>query len=308
MLIYITNGKIVILMALHTIAERFLHTKESKSYRKFLLVTVILILLSVSILGNQYYRTGEFFDRSIDLKGGTLITVNTNANIDILTLENSLKSEFGDVNIRRTTGIGTPSIIIEVTGDTDAEAVLSAIENYGIDTSVNSVQTIGTSLGSTFWSQAQIGIIAAFIVMGIIVFVLFRRPVPSILVITCAVFDITTALAFMQVFSVQFSLASLAAILMLIGYSVDTDIMLTTRLMKETDSPFRERFRRSLKTGLTETLTSIAAVSALVISAISPVLSEIATVLLIGLIADIIFTWTMNSVLLRWYMDKKGMI
>ncbi|MBN2101814.1 MAG: protein translocase subunit SecF [Candidatus Aenigmarchaeota archaeon] len=295
-------------MALHTIADKFLHTKESKSYRKFLIVTLILILMSVAILGNRYYQTGEFFDRSIDLKGGTLITVNTNANVDIIELENLLKGKFGDVNVRRTTGIGTPSIIAEVAGETDADAVLAEMGNFGIDTGVNSIQTIGTSLGSAFWSQAQIGIMAAFVIMGIIVFIMFRKPVPSILVIACAVFDITTALAFMQVFGVQFSLASLAAILMLIGYSVDTDIMLTSRLLKETDAPFTERFRRSLKTGLTETITSIVAVSALVISAISPVLSEIAAVLLIGLFADIIYTWTMNSVLLRWYMDKKGMI
>ncbi len=295
-------------MALHTLIDRFLGKKESKSYRKFLAVTIITILLSIAILGNQYYQTGEFFERSIDLKGGTLITVNTRAEIDILSLENSLKEKFGDVNVRRTTGIGTPSIITEITEDTDVEAVLDEMKNIGIDTSVNSVQTIGTSLGTAFWSQAQVGIIAAFIVMGIIVFLLFRKTVPSLLVITCAVFDITTALAFMQVFGVQFSLASLAAILMLIGYSVDTDIMLTTRLLRETDSPFAERFKRSVKTGLTETITSIVAVSALVISAISPVLSEIAAVLLIGLVADIIYTWTMNSVLLRWYMDKKGMI
>ncbi len=308
MLIYITNGKIVILMSLHKIADIFMHTKESKGYRKFLIVTAILILMSVAILGSRYYQTGELFDRSIDLKGGTLITVNTNANVDIIELENLLKVKFGDVNVRRTTGIGTPAIIVEFSGEVDAEAILAEMKNSGIDTSVNSVQTIGTSLGSAFWSQAQIGIVSAFIIMGIIVFILFRRPVPSILVIICAVFDITTALAFMQVFGVQFSLASLAAILMLIGYSVDTDIMLTSRLLKETDAPFAERFRRSLKTGLTETITSIVAVSALVISAISPVLSEIAAVLLIGLVADIIYTWTMNSVLLRWYMDKKGMI
>ncbi len=290
------------------IVEHFLGKKETKSYRKFLVVTIITILLSIVILAAQYAQTGEFFERSIDLKGGTLVTVNTHDDVDSISLENSLKAKFGDVNVRRTTGIGTPAVIVEITEDADPEAVLVEMKNLGIDTSVNSIQTIGTSLGTSFWSQAQIGIILAFIVMGIIVFIIFRKTVPSLLVITCAVFDIITALAFMQVFGVQFSLASLAALLMLIGYSVDTDIMLTTRLMKETDAPFAERFRNSLKTGLTETLTSIVAVSALVISAISPVLSEIAAVLLIGLTADIIYTWTMNSVLLRWHMDNKGLI
>lgn len=293
---------------INTFINRLTGKKESRNYRKFIVVPALLILLSVAILLSNYSATGDWFDRSIELKGGTLITVNTNSPADIIELEGALSEKFGDVSIRRTQGVGKPSIIIEADENVDTEAVLSELESRGIDTSINSVQTIGTSLGTSFWSQAQFGIIAAFIVMGIIVFILFRKGVPSILVITCAVFDIVTALAFMQVFGVQFSLASLAALLMLIGYSVDTDIMLTTRLIRESDEPFMTRFGGALKTGLTETITSIVAVSALVIASISPVLTEIATVLLIGLVADIIYTWTMNSVLLRWHMESKGLV
>ena len=43
-----------------------------------------------------------------------------------------------------------------------------------------------------------------------------------------------------------------------------------------------------------------------VIYGVSTVLNEIAAVLLIGLIADLLFTWLQNSVILRWYVKRKG--
>jgi preprotein translocase subunit SecF len=122
-----------------------------------------------------------------------------------------------------------------------------------------------------------------------------------------AMSDILMTLAFMQVLGVDLSLAGLAALLMLIGYSVDTDIMLTSRLLKESeDRTMKEKLRRAIKTGLTMTLTTIGALIALLLSAISPVLSQIATVLLIGLVFDIMNTWLMNSVILKWYCERKG--
>jgi preprotein translocase subunit SecF len=54
------------------------------------------------------------------------------------------------------------------------------------------------------------------------------------------------------------------------------------------------------------TLTTIGALAALLVSYISPVLSQIASVLIIGLVMDMIFTWLQNSVMLRWYCEKKG--
>ncbi|MCK4531281.1 MAG: preprotein translocase subunit SecF, partial [Candidatus Aenigmarchaeota archaeon] len=165
------------------------------------------------------------------------------------------------------------------------------------------------SLGMAFWLQAQLAIIIAFIFMGIIVFVIFRTFIPSIAVIMSAMSDILITLAFMQVFGIELSLAGLAALLMLVGYSVDTDIMLTSRLLRESEEKtLADKMKRALKTGLTMTFTSIGALAALLLSAISPVLSQIAMVLLIGLSFDIMNTWLMNSVILRWYCEKRGLI
>lgn len=280
-----------------------------KNYRIFLLVPLIVLLLSVAILVNQYNQTGEWFKRSIELKGGMLITINTEERLDITNIEDQLKSKFHPINVREIRSFEGYGTIIETSSEIEPDEILSELASLGINTDDSSIESIGPSLGMAFWLQAQLAIIIAFIFMGIIVFVIFRTFVPSIAVIMSAMSDILITLAFMQVFGIELSLAGLAALLMLVGYSVDTDIMLTSRLLRESEEKtLADKMKRALKTGLTMTLTSIGALAALLLSAISPVLSQIAMVLLIGLSFDIMNTWLMNSVILRWYCEKRGLI
>lgn len=279
------------------------------NYKFLLVVPLFLLLLSAGILINQYSQTGEWFLRSIELRGGTSITINTAEKLNLGQIETHLKTKFHPIQVREIRSLEGYGTIIETSSEVDVDEILAEISYLGIDTSDNSIESIGPSLGMTFWSQAQIAIITAFIFMGIIVFVIFRTFVPSLAVIMSAMSDILITLAFMQIFGIELSLAGLAALLMLIGYSVDTDIMLTSRLLKESEEKtLNQKLKRALKTGLTMTLTSIGALSALLLSAISPVLSQIALVLLIGLVFDIMNTWLMNSVILRWYVERKGLI
>lgn len=279
------------------------------NYRVLLVVPIIFLLTSVGILLNQYNQTGEWFHRSIELKGGTLITINTKNRLDTANMEAELRKKFTPIDVREIRSFEGYATVIETSSEIDTDKILDELKVMGIETEDISIETIGPSLGATFWSQAQLAIMIAFIFMGIIVFVIFRTFVPSIAVIMSAMSDILVTLGLIQVFGIELSLAGLAALLMLIGYSVDTDIMLTSRLLKESeDKTLSEKIRRSLKTGLTMTLTSIAALTALLLSSISPVLSQIATILLVGLVIDIMNTWLMNSIMLKWYCERRGLI
>ena len=279
------------------------------NYKILLTVPLLVLALSVAILLVRYNQTGEWFGRSIELKGGTLITINTQERLNAGEIEDVLKKKFQPVHVREITSFEGYGTVIETSTDVDHEEILSELRSMGIDTRDSSIEIIGPSLGASFWVQAQTAIGIAFIFMGIIVFVIFRTFVPSIAVIMSALSDIVMTLAFMQVFGIDLSLAGLAALLMLIGYSVDTDIMLTSRLLKESEEKtLARKLRRALKTGLTMTLTSVGALAALLVSAVSPVLSQIALVLLMGLLFDIMNTWLMNSVILRWYCERKGLI
>ncbi|MBE6494560.1 MAG: protein translocase subunit SecF, partial [Methanosphaera stadtmanae] len=105
--------------------------------------------------------------------------------------------------------------------------------------------------------------------------------------------------------------ASVGALLMLIGYSVDTDILLTTRLLRRHEGSVEDRAEEACKTGLT---LSIAAISSMVVLYLvvklfipsAQVLEDISGVLLIGLLSDILATWFMNLGILKLYMQRGG--
>ena len=114
----------------------------------------------------------------------------------------------------------------------------------------------------------------------------------------------------MSLFGIPLSLASVGALLMLIGYSVDTDILLTTRVLKRREGTINERAIDAMKTGFTMAAAAIGSMVALYLVVVylmpyAQVLGEIAAVLIIGLVADVMVTWLMNLGILRWYMEGR---
>jgi preprotein translocase subunit SecF len=279
---------------------------SKNAYKKAMLITIGLFLFSAAILANSYVQKGEFFARSIELRGGTIVTVNTNSAINANTISSNLSKEFGEVSISIFSGFGGSGFQVTSGSETNTSLLLQRVREMGIDVKSYSTATMGPALSESFWFQAQLAIILALVMMGIVVFAVFRVPAPSAMVIICAIADLIETIAFMQVFGIQLSLAGLAALLMLIGYSVDSDILLTNRLLRNTGE-MKEKTKGAIKTGLTMSLTTVGALTALLLTGISPVLSQIASILLIGMFLDMVNTWIQNYGLLRWYMEKKGM-
>ncbi|MBS3083138.1 hypothetical protein J4454_04325 [Candidatus Pacearchaeota archaeon] len=146
--------------------------------------------------------------------------------------------------------------------------------------------------------------IIAFLFMAVVVIILFRAFVPAFAVIFAAFADILGTFTVLSILDVKISTAGIAAFLMLIGYSVDTDILLTARVLKRREKPFYERFTEAMKTGLTMTFASFAAFLIAYIFVLSPILKEIFLILTIGLLFDTINTWMFNASILKIYLDK----
>jgi preprotein translocase subunit SecF len=90
---------------------------------------------------------------------------------------------------------------------------------------------------------------------------------------------------------------------MLIGYSVDSDILLNNHILRRRGS-FYESTYRAMETGVTMTVTSISAMVVMyIVSSLFqiPLLPDLAIVLVFGLVADLMNTYMMNLSLLRWY-------
>ncbi|MFH0808043.1 MAG: hypothetical protein V1888_00265 [archaeon] len=133
-----------------------------------------------------------------------------------------------------------------------------------------------------------------------------KTSVPAFAIMLCAFTSIIMTLATINFFGMQMSTAGIVAFLMLIGYSVDTDILLTTRLLKRKESVNKSIFG-AFKTGTTMTITSIIAITTALIAIYSfeSVLNQIFTILLIGLGFDLLNTWVTNASIIKWYVQSK---
>jgi preprotein translocase subunit SecF len=184
---------------------------------------------------------------------------------------------------------------------TDTATIESQAEGAGYE--VESIQGRSASFGGDSQRQALIGIVVAFLGMSVLVFLLFRTFVPSIAVVASAFSDIVIPVALMNVFGIELSLGTVAALLMLIGYSVDSDLLLNNHVLRRRGD-FYESTYRAMRTGVTMTLTSISAMTAMTIVATFfgiELLSSIGLILVFGLVADLMNTYLLNVSLLRYY-------
>lgn len=130
--------------------------------------------------------------------------------------------------------------------------------------------------------------------------------VPSGAVILAAASTILFTLAAINLLGVRLSTAGVAAFLMIIGYSVDTDILLSTRVLKAgaTDQSVQDRLWGAFKTGITMQGTTTVAVLVAYLFATSEVITQIMLILLIGMVGDILFTWLQNAGIIYWYVNR----
>ncbi len=284
---------------------------HDKHYKTLLVIPLILLVLSIGYLFYFYQIHGDFIKKDISLTGGTTITIN-NPNINSETIKKDLASKLESLDTRQVYDIISnqqKAIIIETTtGAEESKLIVEEYLGYKLDDENSSVEFTGSTLSEGFYNQLIIALLIAFALMSLVVFVIFRSFVPSAAVIFSCFADIVMALATANFLGMEISSAGIVAFLMLIGYSVDTDILLTNRVLKGSDSDsLNKKIFGSFKTGVTMTIIAIISVlsALLVIQSFSEVLSQIFTIILIGLFFDLINTWVTNVSILKWHMINK---
>lgn len=279
-------------------------------YKILLLIPVIIMLLSLVYLGIFYSKNHDFINKDVTLSGGTTITINGDMNTD--KLESQLKSKFLDINFRELTDLTTgKTIAFVIESSAQSDILKSAIEEilgYKLTDQNSSIEFTGPTLSTNFYKQLIIALIISFILMSIVIFALFRTFIPSIAVIFAAFADIAMTLALIDFLGIKISAAGIAAFLMLIGYSVDTDILLTTRAIKKTGGTLNKRIFGAFKTGIFMTATALVAIlpAFFIVTGLPDSFRQIFLILALGLFADIINTWLTNASIIKWYCDKKG--
>ncbi len=283
---------------------------HDKNYKKLLLIPIILILLSVVYMFVFYSNNGDFINRDVSLTGGTSVTIYEQMEVESVledlspSLESLTVREIYDLITRE-----QKAIIIETTSDSGTtREVIEDYLGYELSMENSSFEFTGSSLSESFFRQLLIAILLAFIFMAIVVFLIFRTFIPSAAIVLAAFADIFMTLTLFNILGMKMSSAGIVAFLMLIGYSVDTDILLTNRVLKRREGTLNQRIFSAFKTGITMTLTSLFAVlfALLVVRSFSVVLTDIFTILVVGLSFDLLNTWITNVSIIKWYVKRKN--
>ena len=274
--------------------------------RQLILIPLVVFVLSLLLLTFMITSSGAPVKLGMEFKGGTMIAVTTQETTDSLELKYSdyLIIDARSAGERVVMQFGPMDNIQQRSLEDDVMSAYSNVE----------IKQIGAVYGSALQDQALKAVIISFLGMAAVVFLIFRTVVPSFAVVLSALSDITIAAAFMNLAGIELTLGTVAALLMLIGYSVDSDILLTTRLLKRRGTT-EEKVTRAMQTGITMTTTTLAAVVVMYLvstylylfsSSLSQMslLSDISIVLIFGLAADIMNTWLLNTGILRWHIEK----
>ena len=272
--------------------------KMMENHKILIAIPIILALLSLVLIGFNGLEQG------VDLKGGSQAELQLLGSVTPGELESTLDSQLNTNNIKVTSN-GNNKVTVELENNINSSTFTSAIDGKA---KVISYNEIGPVLSEEAMGQIYIAMIFAFLFMAVTVFIVFREPVPSVAIILAALCDILIALGGMSLLKIPLSIASVGALLMLIGYSVDTDILLTTRLLKRREGTVEQRAKNAMYTGLTMSFAAIAAMGILYVVTVlimpeATTLSNISAVLVIGLIGDILSTWLMNLGILKTYID-----
>jgi preprotein translocase subunit SecF len=274
--------------------------------KQIMLIPIAIIVLALISLGVTYLSTGSPVKLGIEFTGGTLVTVPATESEEVVA------TQFARYPLADIRNIGSRYMLQFGPMSESDYSQLAKLTNSKYENA--EIRHMGPIYSKELQAQVIKYLPLSFLLMAIVVFLVFREPMISLLVVICALADILTAAASMNITGVQLSLGTVAALLMLIGYSVDTDILLSMRVLQRKGT-VEEKIKGAMGTGLTMTGTTIAAVISLIIISnflylIVPsftrmdIIADMTTVLIFGLAADIFNTWVTNAQGLRWYMNR----
>ena len=211
------------------------------------IVSGVFILLSITSLVTRGLNPG------LDFTGGMLIEVSYPSAVEVSDVKANLKS--ADVTDAVVQQFGTASdIVVRVPPrgeESSAElstVVLSALQQ-GVEGEVlmRRVEFVGPQVGDELTEQGILAVVYALI--GIFLYVMFRFQWRfSVGAVTALVHDIILTMGILSLLQVEFDLTVVAALLAVVGYSLNDTIVLFDRI--------RENFPRLRKSAPTEVVNT----------------------------------------------------
>jgi preprotein translocase subunit SecF len=215
------------------------------------LVVIAIGLLSVTSRGMNY---------GIDFAGGTLVEIRPTSKLAIEDVRSVVSSvSTGDASVQES---GSGEYIVRVP-QTDTEAskelptkVLEGFNQRFGDGSVElrRVETVGPRVGRELSRRAILAVVAATILMGVYVSIRFE-PRFGIGAGVALFHDVLVTVGALSLAGYEFDLNVVAALLTIVGFSVNDTVVISDRVREKMHGHGREPLRNLLNASINETLS-----------------------------------------------------
>ena len=229
-----------------------------------IIISFVLITISIFSLTTQGLKLG------VDFTGGTLIELGYQQSVDLNKVRAALsEAQFKGVNVQYFGS--TNEILIRLEPQTISSAKLSSkiIRLLGAGIDVRRVEFVGPKVGEELTNDGGLAMLYALI--GILIYVAFRFEYRfSLGSIAALIHDVVITLGVFSLLQIEFDLTVLAAILAVIGYSLNDTIVVFDRIRenflstRQTDSQqiingaLNQTLSRTIMTSITTLLVLLA--------------------------------------------------
>ena len=233
--------------------------------RKFAMIfSALLLIVSIISLGLQGLKLG------IDFTGGTLIEVGYQQTADLQDIRTKLASaNYTGTNVQYFGSDTEVLIQLEPQATSSAKLSSSIIQMLGDGIDIRRVEFVGPKVGEELTNDGGLALLYALI--GILIYVAFRFEYRFALgSITALIHDVIITVGVFSILQIEFNLTVLAAILAVIGYSLNDTIVVFDRIRENflstrhiepvpiVNDALNQTLARTLMTSLTTLLVLLA--------------------------------------------------
>tara|TARA_Y100001970_G_scaffold35420_1_gene43765 strand:- start:18503 stop:19612 length:1110 start_codon:yes stop_codon:yes gene_type:complete len=212
----------------------------------FFVLSGILIILSAALLSSKELNFG------IDFAGGIAIEIETESKTDFTQMRKLLDVlDLGEISLQEF-GVDNHALLRIERQDGDGEAqqaaitsVKQALSAYPEKITYRRTESVGPTVGGELIQAGIIAIIAAIVLM--LAYIWFRFELPfAIGAVLALVHDVALTLGMLSLTGFEVNLASVAAVLLIVGYSMNDTVVVYDRV--------RENLRKHKKLSLLQLL------------------------------------------------------
>lgn len=236
----------------------------------YFLISGLLVLASLVLIFSKGFNYG------VDFSGGTVVQVQFEKAPSVEEMRQVLdKAVKGKVSIQNFGEAGDFLIKAEQTSE-DLQSVADNIQNTLVNTfkdsgavTIQRVEQVGPQVGKDLKYQALMAVIYAMI--GILIYIALRFEMYSSLgSIIALIHDVILTLGVIIICGVTFDLTVLAAVLTVVGYSLNDKVVIFDRIREKTksagDKPLMQVINMSINETLSRTILTSASTSLAVLS------------------------------------------